>query len=75
MIEGEEAVDRFALKSLKVIGSGKEHIINFMEPFMMNIFTPFPVGEPLNKDAYWWFHDRVGKGRCRVIDTWWQTGK
>ena len=31
------------------------------------------VGEPINPEAWHWYHDKVGKGRCRVIDTWWQT--
>lgn len=31
------------------------------------------VGEPLNKDAWHWFHDLVGEGRCDLVDTWWQT--
>lgn len=31
------------------------------------------VGEPLNKDAWLWFHDLVGDGRCDLVDTWWQT--
>lgn len=31
------------------------------------------VGEPLNPEAWRWYHQRVGKGRCPIIDTWWQT--
>ncbi|MBS4074436.1 acetate--CoA ligase [Ameyamaea chiangmaiensis] len=31
------------------------------------------VGEPIGEDAWTWFHDHVGKGRCPVVDTWWQT--
>ncbi|MDF1761496.1 MAG: acetate--CoA ligase [Coxiellaceae bacterium] len=31
------------------------------------------VGEPINPEAWQWYHDKVGNGRCRVIDTWWQT--
>ena len=73
MIEGEEAINRFALKSLKVIGSGKVYEYILLH-YTNNTFTPFLVGEPLNQDAYWWFYNTVGKGRCHVIDTWWQTG-
>lgn len=31
------------------------------------------VGEPINEEAYHWFERHVGKGRCPVVDTWWQT--
>lgn len=31
------------------------------------------VGEPLNREAFEWYRDVVGGGRCDVVDTWWQT--
>jgi acetyl-CoA synthetase len=31
------------------------------------------VGEPINPEAWLWYHDVVGEGRCPVVDTWWQT--
>jgi acetyl-CoA synthetase len=31
------------------------------------------VGEPINPDAWNWYYDVVGSGRCNVVDTWWQT--
>jgi acetyl-CoA synthetase len=31
------------------------------------------VGEPINRDAWLWYHSVVGGGRCPVVDTWWQT--
>ncbi|WP_277968025.1 acetate--CoA ligase [Sphingomonas echinoides] len=31
------------------------------------------VGEPINPEAWRWYHDVVGEGRCPVMDTWWQT--
>jgi acetyl-CoA synthetase len=31
------------------------------------------VGEPINEEAWHWYKDHVGKGRCPVVDTWWQT--
>ncbi|MDB4975627.1 MAG: acetate/CoA ligase [Myxococcaceae bacterium] len=31
------------------------------------------VGEPINPEAWRWYHDVVGEGRCAVVDTWWQT--
>jgi len=31
------------------------------------------VGEPIDKDAWNWYHDLIGKGKCPIVDTWWQT--
>ncbi len=31
------------------------------------------VGEPINPDAWWWYFEVVGQGRCTIVDTWWQT--
>ena len=31
------------------------------------------VGEPINEEAWNWFHDNIGKGKCPIVDTWWQT--
>jgi acetyl-CoA synthetase len=31
------------------------------------------VGEPINAQAWHWYHENIGKGRCPISDTWWQT--
>jgi acetyl-CoA synthetase len=31
------------------------------------------VGEPINPEAWLWYHQNIGGGRCPIIDTWWQT--
>ena len=31
------------------------------------------VGEPINPEAWEWYYHEVGKGRCPIVDTWWQT--
>jgi acetyl-CoA synthetase len=31
------------------------------------------VGEPINPEAWIWYHETVGGGRCPIVDTWWQT--
>ena len=31
------------------------------------------VGEPINPEAWQWYYDVVGDGRCPIVDTWWQT--
>jgi len=31
------------------------------------------VGEPINEEAWHWYHDQIGKNKCPIVDTWWQT--
>jgi acetyl-CoA synthetase len=31
------------------------------------------VGEPINPEAWIWYHEQIGAGRCPIVDTWWQT--
>jgi acetyl-CoA synthetase len=31
------------------------------------------VGEPINPEAWVWYHEQIGGGRCPIVDTWWQT--
>jgi acetyl-CoA synthetase len=31
------------------------------------------VGEPINEEAWQWYNDKIGKGNCPIVDTWWQT--
>ncbi|MCG8421584.1 MAG: acetate--CoA ligase [Proteobacteria bacterium] len=31
------------------------------------------VGEPINPEAWMWYHNKIGGGRCPIVDTWWQT--
>lgn len=31
------------------------------------------VGEPINPEAWMWYRDKIGHGRCPIVDTWWQT--
>lgn len=31
------------------------------------------VGEPINEEAWHWYHDHIGNGKCPIVDTWWQT--
>lgn len=31
------------------------------------------VGEPINEEAWHWYNEHIGKGRCPIVDTWWQT--
>ena len=31
------------------------------------------VGEPINEEAWYWYYENVGKSKCPIVDTWWQT--
>ena len=31
------------------------------------------VGEPINEEAWHWYHEHIGRGKCPIVDTWWQT--
>lgn len=31
------------------------------------------VGEPINEEAWHWYHDKIGNSQCPIVDTWWQT--
>jgi acetyl-CoA synthetase len=31
------------------------------------------VGEPINEEAWHWYHDHIGNNKCPIVDTWWQT--
>ncbi len=31
------------------------------------------VGEPINPEAWLWYHEHIGQGKCPIVDTWWQT--
>ncbi|MDX1672148.1 MAG: acetate--CoA ligase [Balneolaceae bacterium] len=31
------------------------------------------VGEPINEEAWHWYHDQIGNSKCPIVDTWWQT--
>ncbi len=49
---GSEILEKYALKSLRLLGS---------------------VGEPIDEEAWQWYFEKVGKSRCPIVDTWWQT--
>ncbi len=57
-----------AIRSL--MQSGEEHVL----PYGLDSLKVLgSVGEPINEEAWRWYNIHVGKERCPVIDTWWQT--
>ena len=49
---------------------GDEHVDKHEMSTLRVIGT---VGEPINPEAWMWYHEHVGKGSCPIVDTWWQT--
>jgi len=57
-----------AIRSL--MASGIDHVL----PYNLHSLRVLgSVGEPINEEAWHWYFNHVGKGRCPVVDTWWQT--
>ena len=53
-----------------LMGQGSE----FVEKYdLSSIKLLGTVGEPINPEAWNWYNDVVGKGKCPIVDTWWQT--
>ncbi|HNI65729.1 MAG TPA: acetate--CoA ligase, partial [Pseudomonadales bacterium] len=57
-----------ALRAL--MGQGDQYVTRSGRQSLRTLGT---VGEPINPEAWEWYHRVVGEGRCPVVDTWWQT--
>ena len=49
---------------------GKEHV---SKHDLSHLRLLGSVGEPINPEAWMWYHEHIGHGRCPIVDTWWQT--
>ena len=57
-----------AIRSLEAAG------LDFVKPYRLDSLRVLgSVGEPINEEAWEWYHEHIGKGRCPIVDTWWQT--
>lgn len=57
-----------AIRSL--MAAGVDHVLAYS---LHSLRVLGSVGEPINEEAWHWYHTHVGKGKCPVVDTWWQT--
>lgn len=57
-----------AIRSL--MAHGEDHVLSYSLDSLKVLGT---VGEPINDEAWKWYHLHVGKERCPVVDSWWQT--
>ena len=53
-----------------LMGLGDQHVQTTTRESLRLLGT---VGEPINPEAWEWYHRVVGEGRCPIVDTWWQT--
>ncbi len=57
-----------AIRSL--MAHGLEHVLPYSLHSLKVLGT---VGEPINEEAWHWYKTHIGKGKCPIVDTWWQT--
>jgi acetyl-CoA synthetase len=57
-----------AIRSLLALGM--EHI---NDKNLSSLKVLGTVGEPINEEAWHWYHDHIGRNHCPIVDTWWQT--
>ncbi len=57
-----------AIRSLEAAG------LDFVKPYKLDSLRVLgTVGEPINEEAWHWYHINIGKNKCPIVDTWWQT--
>jgi acetyl-CoA synthetase len=48
--------------------------LDFVKPYKLDSLKVLgSVGEPINEEAWQWYHKNIGKEKCPIVDTWWQT--
>jgi acetyl-CoA synthetase len=57
-----------AIRALEAAG------LDFVKPYKLDSLRVLgSVGEPINEEAWHWYHKNIGKEKCPIVDTWWQT--
>ena len=57
-----------AIRSLQAMGE------NFVKPYKLDSLRVLgTVGEPINEEAWNWYNENIGRKKCPIVDTWWQT--
>jgi acetyl-CoA synthetase len=73
-----DIVDKHKVNILYTAPTAIRSLMGFgLEPFkgknLSSLKVLGTVGEPINEEAWHWYHERVGKKKCPLVDTWWQT--
>ena len=73
-----EIIDKFKINQFYTAPTA----IRALQAYGLDPITPYSlasltvigsVGEPINEEAWHWYHSHIGKGKCPLVDTWWQT--
>jgi acetyl-CoA synthetase len=73
-----DIVDKFKVNILYTAPTAIRSLMAFGLDFVKNknlssLQVLGSVGEPINEEAWNWYHEHIGKGNCPIVDTWWQT--
>jgi acetyl-CoA synthetase len=73
-----DVVDKFKVNILYTAPTAIRSLMGFGLDFvkgkdLSSLRVLGTVGEPINEEAWHWYHENIGKGRCPIVDTWWQT--
>ena len=73
-----EIVDKYKVNILYTAPTAIRSLMGFgLEPFkgkdLSSLKVLGTVGEPINEEAWHWYDENVGRKKCPVVDTWWQT--
>jgi len=73
-----EIIDKYKVNQFytapTAIRALQAHGLEPLEPYDLSSLKVIgSVGEPINEEAWHWYHDHIGKGNCPLVDTWWQT--
>jgi acetyl-CoA synthetase len=73
-----DIVDKYKVNILYTAPTAIRSLMGFgLEPLkgkdLSSLQVLGTVGEPINEEAWHWYNDNIGKGKCPIVDTWWQT--
>jgi len=73
-----EIVDKFKVNILYTAPTAIRSLMGFGTDYVKNkdlssLKVLGTVGEPINEEAWHWYDEQIGKKRCPIVDTWWQT--
>ncbi len=73
-----DVVDKFKVNILYTAPTAIRSLMGFGLDYVKNkdlssLRVLGTVGEPINEEAWNWYNENIGKGRCPIVDTWWQT--
>ncbi len=73
-----DIIDKYKVNTLYTAPTAIRSLMGFgLEPLkgkdLSSLKVLGSVGEPINEEAWHWYDEHIGKGKCPIVDTWWQT--